>query len=85
MKYPDTCPHCGCSPKTAQQIAQKIDRRVYACESWTNADAKGLSWRSHTCEYWRTIKDAAAVIRAFLDGDRDAREKGQNWIAENTP
>jgi hypothetical protein len=25
------------------------------------------------------------VIRAFLDGDRDARQKGQNWIAENTP
>ena len=50
-----------------------------------NAGAERLSWRSTTCDDWRTIHEAADVIRAFLDGDRDAREKGQNWIAENTP
>lgn len=85
MSFPDKCPNCGSTPKTAQGMAQKIERRVYACESWANKGAKGLSWRSHTCEYWRTICDANAVIRAFLEGDKDAREKGFNWIAENTP
>jgi len=50
-----------------------------------NAGQGRLSWRSDTCDDWRTIREAAAVIRAFLDGDRDAREKGQKWIAENTP
>ena len=37
------------------------------------------------CYNKQKIKDATAVIRAFLEGDRDAREKGFNWIAENMP
>ncbi len=90
MNFPDTCPNCGCTPKTAQQIAQKIDRRVYACESWVNAGAKGLSWRSHTCEYWRTIQDAAAIIREMVDDWGNAMDeallvKAEEWLRDNAP
>ena len=50
-----------------------------------NKGSEKPTWRSDNCLDKQAIRDAAAVIRAFLDGDRDAREMGFNWIAENTP
>lgn len=85
MTFPDACPNCGANPKPYQE---RSDVRVYKCGLWIieNSYTKGPhTQKSDTCNDWRTIKDAAAVICAFLDGDKDAREKGYNWIAENTP
>jgi hypothetical protein len=42
-------------------------------------------WDALMRELGTETEKALVVIRAFLDGDRDAREKGQDWIAENTP
>ena len=82
MNYPDKCPNCGAVQKVHQF---HDDRKVYACESWIKTGLQKLTWKSDTCCDWRTIRESAAVIRAFLDGDRDAREMGFNWIAENAP
>jgi len=50
-------------------------------------DSEGLAakWDALMREMATETESALVIIRAFLDGDRDAREKGQNWIAENTP
>jgi hypothetical protein len=50
-----------------------------------NERSEKPTWRSDNCWDKQAIREAAAIIRAFLDGDRDASEKGQDWIAENTP
>jgi hypothetical protein len=82
MSHPSTCPACG----AAFQYRETSGTRIYfACSSYTYEGRDGLAYRTDECHYRQSIRDAAAVIRAFLDGDRDAREKGQNWIAENTP
>jgi len=82
MNFPDTCPNCGSQPDKPNP---KEGRRFYWCGSWIREGETQLVRQSSQCDDRRTIRDAAAIIRAFLDGDRDAREKGQNWIAENTP
>lgn len=85
MSFPDKCPNCDAVPKAYQE---RSDVRVYKCGTWIieNTYSKGPhTQKSGTCNDWRKIKDATAVIRAFLEGDRDAREKGFNWIAENSP
>jgi hypothetical protein len=81
MTFPDACPNCGAVPRSEQPTG----RMHFACESWINEGREMLNYKTETCCDRRTIKEAAAVIRAFLDGDRDAREMGQDWIAENTP
>ena len=80
MTFPDACPNCG-----SNAWNQSGRRRHYECESWINEGRETLNHKTDTCCDWRTIKDATTVIRAFLDGHRDAREMGFNWIAENTP
>jgi hypothetical protein len=82
MSNHDTCPRCG---GEIHLKAYEDHRRFYLCGSWIRKDTGEFVGGGITCEDRTTIKDAAAVIRAFLDGDRDAREKGKNWIAENTP
>ena len=85
MSFPDECPNCGAVPKAYQE---RIDVRVYECGTWIieNSYSKGPhTQKTRACDDRRTIREATAVIRAFLDGDRDAREMGFNWIAENMP
>lgn len=81
MTFPDACPNCG-----AITHADPFQyRRIYACGSWINAGRESLAHKTDTCCDWRTIKDAAAVICAFLDADPEARQKGQDWLAGNMP
>ena len=83
MSFPDKCPNCGEGPSANQW---RTDRRFYSCGSFVvNSQGGPLSHQTGVCGKQRIINKAATVIRAFLDGDRDAREKGFNWIAENTP
>lgn len=82
MRFPDKCPNCGSKPHLPNP---KEGRWFFECGAWIWDD---MSWPLNVgtnCHNRRKIKDATAVIRAFLEGDRDAREKGFNWIAENTP
>lgn len=81
MTFPDACPNCGAvayadTPET---------RRMYACGSFINAGRESLADKTDTCCDWRAIKEAAAVICAFLDADPEARQKGQDWLAGNMP
>lgn len=81
MTFPDACPNCG-----AITHADPFQyRRIYACRSWINAGRESLAHKTDTCCDWRKIKDAAAVICAFLDADPEARQKGQDWLAGNMP
>jgi hypothetical protein len=82
MNTPATCPACGAPFHYRETSGTRI---FFACSSYTHEGRDALTYRTDECHYRQTIRDAAAVIRAFLDGDRNAREKGQNWIAENTP
>lgn len=82
MTPPIECPVCGSKPHLPKP---KEGRWFFECGAWM---ADGDDWPKDVgivCYERRKIKDATAVIRAFLEGDRDAREKGFNWIAENAP
>lgn len=81
MTFPDACPNCGA---IAYADTSKT-RRMYACGSFINAGRENLADKSDVCCDWRTIKEAAAVICAFLDADPEARQKGQDWLAGNMP
>lgn len=82
MTFPDKCPNCGSAIHRRETSGTRIH---FACESWMNEGSEQPTWRSNSCWDKQAIRDATAIIRAFLDGDRDAREIGQDWIAENTP
>lgn len=81
MTFPDACPNCGAIPRSEQSIG----RMHYACGSWINKGREMLNYETDTCDDWRTIKEAAAVICAFLDADPEARQKGQDWLGGNMP
>jgi hypothetical protein len=82
MNHPATCPACGATFHYRETSGTRI---FFACSSYTYEGRDALAYRTDECHYRQTIREAAVVIRAFLDGDRDAREKGHEWIAENTP
>lgn len=82
MNSPAVCPRCG---SEIHLKAYEDHRRFYWCGSWIRKDTGEFVGGGIMCEDRTKIKKATAVIQAFLDGDRDAREKGFNWIAENTP
>ena len=85
MTPPSTCPNCGSTPKAYQE---RIDVRVYECGTWIieNSYSKGPhTQKAKTCDDRRTINDATAVIRAFVDGRMNAMEKGRKWLKDNTP
>ena len=82
MITPDTCPACGAIIHRRETSGTRL---YFACGSWMNERSEKPTWRSDNCWDKQAIREAAAIIRAFLDGDRDASEKGQDWIAENTP
>ena len=85
MIFPDSCPNCGAIPKT-HPASLHNDRRAYACGTWIIESRKGVyTSKTDTCDDWRTIKEAAAVICAFLDADPEARQKGQDWLDGNMP
>ena len=82
MIPPGECPNCGSKPHLPNP---KEGRWFFECGAWMKDGATEIAWRNDECDNRRTIREAAAVIRAFLEGDKDAREKGFNWIAENAP
>ncbi len=82
MSLPDECPNCGSAIQHRETSGPRI---FFECESWMKDGAGKLTFRTNKCADRKTIRDAACVIRAFLEEDRDARERGFNWIAENTP
>lgn len=82
MTFPDTCPNCGSKPHLPNP---NEGRWFFECGAWM---ADGEDWPRDVgivCYDRRKIRDADAVIRAFLDADPDAREMGQDWIAGNMP
>ena len=82
MSFPTACPNCGSKTHLPNP---KEGRWFFECGAWM---ADGEDWPKDVgivCCDRRTIREATTVIRAFLDGDRDAREMGFNWIAENMP
>ena len=82
MSLPDACPNCGSKTHLPNP---KEGRWFFECGAWMKDGENALREIGMICYERRKIRDATAVIRAFLDGDRDAREKGRDWIAENTP
>ena len=88
MNFPDTCPNCGAVPKFNQPYS---DRRVYSCESWIieNKYSKGPhTHKTDTCADWRTIKDAATIIREVVDDWGNAMDapllaKAEEWLKDN--
>jgi hypothetical protein len=82
MSQPAGCPVCGSKVHLPNE---KEGRWFFECGAWM---ADGDDWPKEVgivCYERRKIKDAATVIQAFLDGDKDAREHGFNWIADNAP
>ena len=87
MSFPDKCPNCGAVLKVRQF---HNDRMIYACESWIKAGLEKLTWKSDTCCDWRTIREAAAIIREMMDEwgnamDSAMLEKAKEWLKDNTP
>jgi len=87
MTFPDACPNCG-----AITHADPFQyRRIYACGSWINAGRESLAHKTDTCCDWRTIKDAAAVIRELVDKNGNGMsfplliEKAEEWLKDNAP
>ncbi len=82
MSFPAACPNCGSKPHLPNP---NEGRWFFECGAWMADGENALREIGMICYERRKIKDATTVIRAFLDGDRDAREMGRDWIAENTP
>lgn len=89
MTFPDACPNCGAVLKANQLHS---DRRNYACGTWIIESRKGVyASKTDTCCDWRTIKDAAAVIRELVDKNGNGMsfplliEKAEEWLKDNAP
>ena len=82
MTFPDACPNCGSKPHLPNP---NEGRWFFECGAWM---ADGEDWPRDVgivCYDRRKIRDADAVIRAFLDADPEARQMGQDWLAGNIP